>query len=285
MELLGVIGNPISHSLSPVMHSVALAEAKKQAIYLPFLVQAEGLAAAIKGAASLGFTGFNVTIPFKEQVVPLMTELTSEAKVIGAVNTIKFEKNGKIIGHNTDGQGFLASLADELMEPKDLNCLVIGAGGAARAIVSSLLSAGNDVCITNRTKERAEELAKDLNVGASEHRICNVVDLSVEGLKDVVAQVDLIVNTTSVGMAPNFNQSPIPLELVTSKHVVVDIIYNPEETLLLKHARQVGCKAQNGVGMLVWQAIKAWEFWWNETPPSKVSMFEAVQDALRKTSP
>ncbi|HHX01284.1 MAG TPA: shikimate dehydrogenase [Firmicutes bacterium] len=286
MELLGVIGNPIAHSLSPVMHNTALAAAGKKAVYLPFLVKHEELAQAIYGAQALGFTGLNVTIPFKEQVLPYLTELTPEAEVIKSVNTIAFIAD-RIVGHTTDGIGFIAAAKHELnFDFIRKTVLVIGAGGAARAIVAQLLAHQCRVYITNRTDHRARAL---LTLGDNAREQMTVVPMQLESLREIMDQVEVVINTTSVGMAKpaaptssnsqDQTQVPIPAELLLPQHLVIDIIYNPKQTLFLEMASQRGCRIQNGVGMLVWQAVKAWEFWWGITPPLD-KMYQAVKASL-----
>jgi len=279
MELLGVIGNPIAHSLSPVMHQAALAAAGKQGIYLAFLVKPEDLGQAVRGAKALGFTGLNVTIPFKQQVLPYLDALTPEAESIQSVNTIAFT-GGRIVGHSTDGIGFAAAAEHELgYDFTGKTVLVIGAGGAARAIVAQLLSQQCRVYVTNRTEARAFTL---LDLAGKDPARLTVVPMQPQNLESIMAQVDAVVNTTPVGMKQQAAQPelPIPAELLLPQHLVIDIIYNPKQTLFLELARQKGCRTQNGVGMLVWQAVKAWEFWWGITPPAQV-MYQAVEDALK----
>lgn len=277
MELLGVIGNPISHSLSPVMHEAALRATGKAGIYLPLLVEEKRLAQAIYGAQALGFTGLNVTVPFKEKVIPYLTSLTPEAQRIQSVNTISFQGD-QIIGHSTDGPGFMRAVESELaIDFTGKTILVIGAGGAARAIVAELSKFPCRLVLVNRTLERATKLAHDLS-GSSLAEF-TVLPLIESVIKPVMGDVDVIINTTSVGMAATHTQTPISPALLNLRHIVIDIIYNPQESQLLKVAKQRGCRVQNGVGMLVYQAVLAWDFWWGQTPPVDV-MFEAIKASL-----
>lgn len=277
MELLGVIGNPISHSLSPKMHNAAFHAVGKQGIYIPLLVDENQLEQAINGAKALGFTGLNVTVPFKEKVIPYVTDLSEEAKAVRSVNTILFTQDA-IIGHSTDGPGFEQAAKIELgLDFSGSNILLIGAGGAARGIANQLLKHDCTLYITNRTYSRAQKLVSDL-VKNQGHEI-SIIKFAQNRLEQIIAAVDVIINTTSVGMKETIDQTPIPADLLHEKQTVIDIIYNPKESLLLKTAKEKGCRIQNGVGMLVWQAVKSWEFWWGVTPPSDV-MYQAVKASL-----
>lgn len=259
------------------MHTSAFQALEKAAVYVPLLVQEQDLAKAIQGAQALGFTGLNVTVPFKEKVIPLLTGLTSDAQVVGSVNTILFKDN-KIIGHTTDGAGFQQAMEMELgISPEHKNFLVLGAGGAARAIVHQLAKQDCQVFITNRTLQRATTLATGIAPTAVRKPI--VVEQEFSRLAEVTKKSHVIINTTSLGMEATKDQSPLPIELLNKEHQVIDIIYNPAETLLLRSARELGCPVQNGVGMLVWQAVKAWEFWWGVTPPVQ-AMYEALNNSL-----
>lgn len=277
MELLGVIGNPISHSLSSVMHNQAFKKLGKEAIYVPMLVTTGKLKEAIAGAQALGFVGLNVTVPFKEQVIPYLTELTDQARATKSVNTIKFDGD-QIIGHSTDGLGFEHALISELqMDLDKKNILLIGAGGAARAIVHQVLTHDCLLYIANRTVSRAEQIVNELSKAQSAN--VEVCSLDPSSLREIMDQIDIVVNTTSVGMEKTISETPIPLCLLEAKHTVIDIIYNPQESMLLKKARSKGCRVQNGIGMLVWQAAKAWEFWWGIHPPID-KMYETVKASL-----
>ncbi len=277
MDVLGVIGNPIAHSLSPVMHNNAFSASRRDAIYVPLLVEDGDLSKALAGARALGFLGLNVTIPYKEKVIPYLTDLTEEAKQIGSVNTILFA-NQRSYGHTTDGPGFRHSMAAELsISPKGNRFLVLGAGGSARAIVHQLVKEDCYVTIANRTQERAEALVAELMPYAK--GVLQAV--GTENLASVARDANIIVNTTSAGMKATIDVSPIALDLLHKEHTVIDIIYNPQETVLLHTAKKLGCQVQNGVGMLVWQAAVAWDFWWQQQPPIEV-MYQAVNHSLNE---
>lgn len=277
MELLGVIGNPISHSLSPLMHNTAFKKIKKQALYVPMLVDSKQLTDAIYGARALGFTGINVTVPYKEQVLANLTDLSEEAKAIKSVNTILFKENS-IIGHSTDGAGFIQAVNHDLKyDLAQKKVLVAGAGGAARAIVYHLLRHGCHIYVANRTNERAKKLVSEFD---SRDSRLTVIDISDSEIDRIIPMVDVVVNTTPVGMSTAKDQVPLSTQKLTDKHTVIDIIYNPIETQLLKLAKAKGCRTQNGLGMLVWQAALAWEFWWGISPPLDI-MYETVKTAVK----
>lgn len=278
MHYLGVLGFPISHSLSPRMHHSAFVAMDLEGAYLPFCVEANQLAGAIIGAGHLGFTGLNVTIPHKQGALEVMDQLTEQARLVGAVNTILY-KGKQRIGHNTDGPGFLAALSHRLslatQELRDMEVVVLGAGGAARSIVHELVRCNAQVGLYNRTHAKAEELAASLPKHLSPY--CHVMQQSQ--LQRRVERSAVIINTTSAGMKGVGAKAPLPLAWLQPRHIVFDIVYNPLETPLLKHARQLGCIVENGVSMLVWQGIKAWQFWFGMEPPYSV-LQQAVVEGL-----
>ncbi|MBM6619223.1 shikimate dehydrogenase [Bacillus suaedaesalsae] len=253
-KLYGVIGDPISHSMSPLMHNTAFIHHGLNARYIAFHVTPERLSSAIEGLRGLNIGGMNVTIPHKVSVMKYLDEIDPLAKQIGAVNTIVNEK-GKLVGYNTDGIGFVNSLK-QLLQEKNLqnqSILVIGAGGAAKAIYYSLIAeGGKNVDVTNRTLLHAEDLIK-------EHSTSNAVTL-LEA-EQQLHTYDIIVNTTSVGMYPQTNDVPMQLSRLKTGAIVSDIIYNPFETQLLKEAKKYGAVTQNGINMFVFQGALAFEKW------------------------
>jgi len=269
-----IIGHPVEHSLSPLMQTEAFKEAGIDAVYVPFNVEPENLEEAVSGLKALSVKGFNVTIPHKERVAQLVDFLTSDAEILGAVNTVKVEK-GELIGYNTDAEGFLRSVQEEGVELSGKKVLMFGAGGAAKAVGYALLKGGvKFLNIVNRSfpkaKATAELLGKRGNVLVYPLR---------EGTLDILLkEADIIVNTTSVGMKeddpPLFDYSKIP-EGIT----VIDIIYNPPETPLLRAAREKGCKTINGLGMLIHQGAAAFEIWTGKKAPVK-RMREVLEGEL-----
>lgn len=230
--LLGVIGNPIAHSKSPAMHNAALLEAGVQGAYVPLHVEPENLQAAVMGMKAMNFRGFNVTIPHKVDILSYMDELDESARFIGAVNTVVIEHD-RLIGYNTDGVGYVRSLKEEAVSTiEGMHVVVIGAGGAARGIVYALLlEQPQSLTILNRTAEKAEELAKDFKV------LGNVNGYSIDSAEQVLAQADIVINTTSVGMHPHTDQTPVSIHHIPEGIVVSDLIYNPLETKLLTDSK------------------------------------------------
>jgi shikimate dehydrogenase len=270
-ELFAVIGHPVGHSLSPAMHQAGFAARGRDAAYVACEVRPERLPEALAGLEALGFRGCNVTVPFKEAVCRLARSRSAEAAATGSANTVRFDPEGSYAA-TTDGAGFLAALAEELgWDPRGRRVLVLGAGGAARAIVAALLGAGASVRVTNRTGERAEALARDLGGRGAVQAVAREGDAWTQAL----AGADLVVNATTLGM--HGRGQPLAeeeLALVPREAAVVDIVYVPEETPLLAAARRRGLAAVGGLGMLVWQAALSWEVWFGERGP--VDVFRAA---------
>ncbi len=259
-RIAGVFGWPIAHSRSPRIHNYWLAKYGIDGAYIPFATRPEHLGAAIRALPALGFRGANLTLPHKERALDHVDELRPAARRIGAVNTLIVEENGRIIGDNTDGFGFLAHLSASAPGFRAASgpALVLGAGGAARAIVAALLDAGSPVVrIANRTLRRAEDLAKALG-GKTE-------PLAWEDRARALEGVALLVNTTQLGMA---GQPPLDLDLarLSPEAPVYDIVYVPQETPLLAAARQRGHPVIDGIGMLLHQARPGFAAWFGRDP-------------------
>lgn len=267
-ELYGIIGDPVAHSLSPVMQNAAFEKLGWDAVYLAFRVPKEELGDAIRGAKSLGIAGLNVTIPLKEQALRFVAA-EGVAKKIGAINTIDVRSG---VGYNTDGIGSLTVLKETVGELNGKRVLILGAGGAAKAISFYLDTDGACVTIANRTKERATRLASTL-------RNANSIGLDAE-LKKHLRDSDILINATSVGMHPNIHASLITADMMHPALVVFDIVYNPLETKLLREAKKAGVKKiVDGVKMLVYQGAASFELWTKRKPPVAV-MEKAVRSAL-----
>ena len=255
-EVYGVIGYPIKHSLSPLFQNALLRWAGVNGVYLAFEVKPEELKQAIEGFKALNVKGINVTVPHKEGVMNFLEEIDPIAEEIGAVNTVKFE-NGRAKGFNTDWIGFIKALKMLVPEIRGKKVLVLGAGGASRAVIYGLIKEGASVLLWNRTRKKAEILADKFNLEV------------VNSPEDAVKDSEIIVNTTSVGLKdedpPLFDYS-----LITPSHIVVDIIYM--ETKLIKRAKEVGAKYQNGLPMLLWQGIEAFRIWNGCMPPYNVAL-------------
>ncbi len=258
----GIFGYPVKHSLSPLMQNAAFRELGIDAVYVPFEVPPESLKEAVDGVRALGIKGLNVTVPHKERIVEFLDYLSDDAEILSAVNTVKNE-NGRLTGYNTDAEGFLRSLLEEGVDLEGKRALMFGAGGAARAVGYALLKGGvKFLNIVNRNFPRAKAVGELLGKRGN----VLVYPLKESTVDILLKDIDLIVNTTSVGMKPEdpvlFDYSKIP-EGIT----VIDIIYNPPETPLLKSARKKGCKTVNGLGMLVHQGAVAFEIWTGEKAP------------------
>lgn len=274
-QVFGVLGYPVGHSLSPAMHNAALRALGLDAVYVPFTVRPEDLPQALRGLAALNVRGVNVTIPHKEAAFRLVDEALDEAAAIRAVNTIAVE-SGRLIGHNTDVYGFLAPLHEVGIGLEGARAVVIGAGGAARAVVSALARAGSKLTVVNRTEERAVNLVRELGGADSE-----VLAVGSAALRARLAEAALVVNATSAGMEPHTETlPPVPLECLSRECVVYDLVYRPEVTGLLRFALERGCRTVGGLPMLVHQGARALRIWTGMEPPVEV-MMEAARAAIR----
>ncbi|MGC9444242.1 MAG: shikimate dehydrogenase [Candidatus Methanospirareceae archaeon] len=271
-QVYGILGDPVAHSLSPVMHNAAFAQLGMDAIYLAFRVAREELEDAIRGAKSLNIAGLNVTIPLKEDAL-LFVEPDELARQIGAINTIDLG-TGTPKGYNTDGLGAIQALQERVGVLSGKRVLILGAGGAARAIAFSLDREGAFVTLANRTVARAAQLADRLTNA-------HAIGLGAE-FKAQLTATDILINTTSVGMHPRVEETLVTADMLRPELVVFDIVYNPIETKLLADARRVGVHTCiNGVKMLVYQGAAAFRLWTNREPPLDV-MEQAVINALQR---
>ncbi|MBN1399857.1 MAG: shikimate dehydrogenase [Anaerolineae bacterium] len=276
--VVGVIGWPVEHSVSPPMHNAAFRALGLPWCYVPLPVRPARVSEAVLGARALGLKGLNVTVPHKQAVYALLDELSPAARAIGAVNTITFEDD-RILGHNTDVGGFLRALREAGFEPQGCSALVLGAGGAARAVVYALGSVGAQVAILNRTLGRAVELARELSQALPEARFA-AYPLNESHLGQYSAEVQLVINATPLGMWPQVDASPWPEAMpFPSEAFCFDLIYNPRETQLMRHARAAGARAADGLGMLVHQGAEAFECWTGARAPVEV-MYAACTAVL-----
>jgi shikimate dehydrogenase len=260
-ELYGVIGNPVKHSLSPVMHNAAFDRMGLNATYLAFEVK--NLEEAIHGIRGLGIRGVSVILPFKTQVIPFLDEVEAVAKKIKAVNTIANE-GGRLVGYNTDWCGALDALREEV-DLRGKKILLLGAGGAARAIGFGLKENSCKVIISNRSSDKAHELTKDLGF----------VSQPLSSIRET--DFDVIINATSVGMVPHNNESPLPKNFLKEGRVVMDIVYQPLKTKLLQDAEEKGCRIIDGLEMLARQGAKQFEIWTGMKP-----YVNQIKEDLRK---
>ena len=272
---LGLIGYPLGHSLSPKIHAAALKACGLRGDYSLFPIHPDdkqGLKDLLNRVRSGEITGLNVTIPHKQNVIPLLDELTPTAQAIGAVNTI-YRHGEKLIGENTDAAGFLSDLKKNIGNWKlgiGKLALVLGAGGAARAVIYALLHDGWQVTLAARRIEQAGQLANSFT-----HYKLQVTSYETFQPSNLPT-FNLLINTTPVGMSPNIEASPLPENIVLNKNTVVyDLVYNPRETKLVKDARANGLQATTGLGMLIEQAALAFEIWTGCNPP-RYFLFESV---------
>ena len=270
-RLYGIMGYPIGHSLSPLMHTLAFRHHGLDAVYVPFSVAPDDLGRAVAGAAALGVAGFNVTIPHKEAIMACLDEVTDEASAIGAVNTVHVH-DGRTTGHNTDGAGFLQPLQNLGAPLNHLSVCVLGAGGAARALAAALLNAGcPQLVIANRTHARSERLAADLQ---KRYQDAAVRAVSMASVADVARESRLVVNATSIGM--HGGDAPLlPSRCFRHEQIAYDIVYRPLNTPFLQDARAAGATAIGGLDMLLGQGAAAFTIWTGLAFP-----LEAVRPAL-----
>ena len=272
----GVIGNPIEHTLSPTMQNAAFEELGLDYVYVPFKVSNEELGQAIKAMKALNIRGLNVTIPHKVVVMRHLDEVDELAANIGAVNTI-VNQDGYLKGYNTDALGFLRALTAEGVKPKGKNTVILGAGGAARAISFILADKGADLTIINRHVESAEDMAG--RISTLFRKNVTALKLDEDNLRSAVEEADILVNTTSVGMSPEVRSSLVPYEMLKKDLVVFDIIYSPLKTQLLAEAGAKGARTIGGAEMLVWQGAAALEKWTGKEAPV-AAMRAALVEAL-----
>lgn len=260
IPLAGVIGHPIAHSKSPQVHGHWLRTHGLAGHYIPMDVGSEDLEDVLRALPKMGFVGANVTLPHKERVLDLVDQVTDRATLIGAVNTLIFRDDGTAIGDNTDGYGFIENLRQGApdWQPDAGPAVVLGAGGAARAVVASLLDAGvPEILISNRTRVRADKLRADFGTRLT------VVEWVQAG--NILENGATVVNTTSLGMAGK-PELRVPLDGLNKDAVVTDLVYNPLKTSLLAEAEKLGCTTVDGLGMLLHQAVPGFERWFGVRP-------------------
>jgi shikimate dehydrogenase len=284
--LYGIFGYPIGHSLSPLMHNTAFSHHGIEAVYLPFAVHPAHIEIAVKSIAALQMGGVNVTIPHKQAVLTWMDELSPEARLIGAVNTIHL-RDGRLHGYNTDGTGFLRALEEVDCAVAGRTIMLLGAGGAARSIAVQLCLSGiGRLLLANRTRTRAEDLAAFLKQ-TNPHADISVVTMGESSLAAQLLDTDIIVNATSIGMHPH-DPLLLPSTALSPQHLVCDIVYRPLQTPLLRAAAQQGARTVDGLGMLLHQGAKAFEIWTGYAFPLaliRARLLEAVAEQPATRAP
>jgi len=261
-KIIGLIGENIENSLSPLFHNQIILKHSLNFCYLPFQVAEADLGEAIQGIRALNIRGVNITFPYKEKVIEFLDELEESARRIGAVNTIVNNK-GNLSGYNTDVIGFKKSLQDKgKFVIKEKKAVILGAGGAARGVIYTLLEEGiEEINIFNRTLEKAEKIKQDFSPFFPWSSI-NIFSFEQDNIKDKIKEANFLVNATSIGMASQVGNTPLPDEKLFHPNLLVyDLIYHPAKTLFLKQAERAGAKILNGVPMLVYQGIESLYLW------------------------
>ena len=265
-KLMGLLGKPLGQSYSALMHTEAYAKLGLNCLYLPIESDADALGDIVGGIRQMNFVGFNVTKPHKVEIIKHLDGMDDLARTIGAVNTVKKE-DGKLIGYNTDGTGFVDSLENELgLRVKNHSFFIIGAGGAARAVAITLAFQGaSQVLISDLYPELAQELADHINRNI---RPCGAaVEGSEEGFRAAIAACDCLINASGVGMYPHPERTPVDKSWLNPGMAVCDLTYNPDKTRLLLDAQELGCPTLNGLGMLINQGARAFEIWLDMPAP------------------
>lgn len=260
IPLAGVIGSPIAHSKSPQLHCHWLKTYGIPGYYIPMDVAPANLETVLRALPQMGFVGVNITIPHKENVMEIADLITDRATLIGAANTLIFCKDGKIHADNTDGYGFIENLKAGVpnWNPRTGPAAILGAGGAARAVIASLLDAGvPEIFLSNRTRVRADQLHKDFG---SRVRVYDWVQAG-----NMIDDAALLVNTTSLGMIGK-GELRVPLDGLRTETIVTDLVYSPLKTKMLETAEEIGCTTVDGLGMLLHQAVPAFERWFDRRP-------------------
>lgn len=273
-QLIGLLGSPVKHSKSPLMHNTLFEKYGLKYEYIAFNVAEGDLESATNGLRALNFVGANVTVPHKVAIIPYLDAISPEAAKIGAVNTL-VNKNGRLIGYNTDGVGYLRSLAEETnVDLADKNVLLLGTGGAARAIACALSDQNiKSLTILSRDTKKAEKLLN--RIGCKIPAEIAIID----EIHKYIGGADLIINATTVGMSPGVDKTLVPKELICSNQLISDIVYNPLVTRLLREANEQGATTHSGLGMFVYQGALAFEKWTGILPDINF-MKETVLAAL-----
>ncbi len=262
-KIMALFGYPVEHSFSPAMHNAAFDHLGMDYCYVTFSVKPDLLREAVEAIRALDLRGVNITVPHKEKVIPFLDSVREEASFIGAVNTIRND-GGMLTGYNTDGRGFMQSLSEAGIDVSGKKIIIVGAGGAARAIGYYLCKVASEVCLYDAVTEKAEELAHHLNTLNGN---ASAIDGATFKEGRILSGMDIIINATALGLNPD-DPVPVDLSLLNKGHTVCDLIY--KETPLLRQASASGCKTVNGLGMLLWQGIFAFELWTGKMPPVEV---------------
>lgn len=263
-KVVGLFGYPVEHSLSPAMHNAAFEYLKLDYCYVTFLVMPDMLEDALKGIKALNLRGVNVTVPHKEKVAPFLDNVSEEASFIGAINTIRND-DGKLTGYNTDGIGFMQSMSEAGIVVNDKKILLIGTGGACRAISYYLCKEASAIWLYDVDLKKANSLKQHLNT--LKRNVSETIDKSLIKNKEFFSSIDIVVNATPLGLNAD-DPMPVDIDMLNKNHIVCDLIY--KKTPFLRKASKIGCKTLDGLGMLLWQGIFAFEIWTGVMPPVEV---------------
>ncbi|GAB1485850.1 shikimate dehydrogenase [Aminivibrio sp.] len=270
-EFFGLLGSPVRKSLSPAMHNANFRSLGMNAVYTPYEVTEATVGHVIPALETLRFKGLNITMPLKQKIIDYLDELDDTASLCNAVNTV-YWKNGRLCGTNTDGLGFVRGLKEQgKYDPAGKHCLIFGAGGAARGVAFALVAAGAaSIALWKRDSgnEKLKKLAGDLN--AYHSGICTVQSSEAADIPRLIADNELILNATPLGMAPNTEAVPFDTSLLGTGHMICDLVYVPHDTLLLRQAEQRGARILYGYWMTIWQGVEAFRKWTGREPDVEV---------------
>ena len=277
-EFYGLLGNPVRKSLSPAMHNANFEALGMNAVYTPYEVTEDSLSSIIASLGALRFKGLNITMPLKQKVIAYLDELEEAAALCNAVNTL-YWKNGRLFGANTDGIGFVTGLKEQgKFDPAGKHCLLFGAGGASRAVAFALAASGI-ASITLWKRDSGDDKLKTLAASLNEYRsgVCRAFSSDEDHVATFLAENELIINGTPLGMAPNTDATPFDTSLLGPEHMVCDLVYVPHDTLLLRQAEERGARILYGYWMTIWQGAEAFKKWTGREPDG-----EAMTKALLK---
>ncbi len=277
-RVCGVIGDPIEHTLSPIMHNAAFNALSLDYAFLAFKVKPKAVENAVNGMRALNVRGLNVTMPHKSTVLKYLDRTDLSAQIVNSVNTI-LNKDSKLFGFNTDGVGALKALRENGVEPKGRKVLLLGAGGAARAIAYTMAKEADELAVLNRTIKQAQALAKLLEKTVNKKIVAG--SISPKEIQQNLQDSDILINATSIGMKPKADESLVSPKLLRPDLSVMDIVYNPLETKLAKEAKAAGAKVVSGVEMLIYQGAASFELWTGKSAPVEV-MRQAALNHLQK---
>lgn len=277
-KLVAIIGDPVEHSLSPAMHNAAFEALDLDYVYMALRVPSGALKGAISTARVLKMAGMNVTHPHKINILSLLDKLDKSAELVGAVNTVK-NNRGKLIGYNTDGAGAVRALESEAGKLAGRRILLLGAGGAARAVAFSLVKEGAELNIANRTASRTNELKAAIKRSLGTN--VGLINLNRKELSEAIKNTDIVINATTIGMRPDVNRTLLTADMMHKGLIVNDIVYEPLQTRLLTEAKKAGARTVTGLGMLIHQAALSFEIWTGKRAPIKV-MKAAAKRELRR---